>query len=140
VGRGLLVTVPHVPLVEPGIQHGTPVIFAIPAANGRVFGAFQPGVSRDQFGKIRPAPAYAHARTPLRNGRRIDLNNDAAHSNVLDTVSTGKYEASHYFVFPVLRLIWFPVGWGFAPLSSATGNMGLSADGLMPLLRACRTP
>jgi hypothetical protein len=94
--RGLLSPLPHPRLVEPALDHGLPVTFAVPADNGSFFAAFEPGVGQDQFGEIRPAPAYVHARTQVRNGVLIDLNNDPGHPDVLHTVATGKYEALHY--------------------------------------------
>jgi hypothetical protein len=97
--RGLLAPVPHERLVEPAVHDGMPVTFAVPANNGSSFGAFEPGVGQDEFGEVRPAPAYVHARTRVQDGLFIDLNNDPEHPNVLETVGGGGYEALHYVDF-----------------------------------------
>ena len=67
---------------------------------GKSFAALEPGATEGVNGsEVRSAPAYVHARTQVRNGSLIDLNNDPARPDVNDTVSRGNYRALHYVDF-----------------------------------------
>jgi hypothetical protein len=97
--QGLLAPVPHQRLVEPAVQNGSFVTYSVPANNNSFFGAFEPGVGGDDFGEVRPAPAYIHARTLVEDGTLIDLNNDPQRPDVRQTVRDGGYQALHYVDF-----------------------------------------
>ena len=94
---GLVVPVPHARLVEEAVDAGGFVTFRVnPAQSG--FAALEPGAQQDAAtgAEVRPAPAYVHARTEVRNGVLIDLNADSSRPDVLATVSQGGYDALHY--------------------------------------------
>jgi hypothetical protein len=91
--------VPHPRLVEPAAVNGQLVTYTVPRGP-KAFAALEPGASLAPDGpEIRPAPAYVHARTQVRNGVAIDLNNDPARPDVNETVSRGNYQALHYVDF-----------------------------------------
>ncbi|MBX3318321.1 MAG: hypothetical protein KF890_00430 [Nitrospira sp.] len=60
---------------------------------------WSPAPLRGRWIGSRPAPAYVHARTQVRSGSLIDLNNDPTRPDVNDTVSRGNYRALHYVDF-----------------------------------------
>jgi hypothetical protein len=98
--NGLVTPEPHPRLVEPAMLNGQFVTYAVPPAQSG-FAALEPGAASDAStgAEVRPAPAYVHARTEVRNGVTIDLNQDATRPDVLATVSKGKYKALHYVDF-----------------------------------------
>jgi len=96
---GWLIPVPHPRLVEPAMLNGKLLTFKVPKGN-KNFAALEPGATTGVDGsEIRPAPAYVHARSQVRNGEVVDLNNDPARPDVNNTVSKGGYEALHYVDF-----------------------------------------
>lgn len=96
--RGLLMPEPHARLVEPARFNGTFLTYRVPpAASG--FAAFEPGAQVVAGAEVRPAPAYVHARTEVRNGTLVDLGADPTRPNVLASVSNGNYDALHYVDF-----------------------------------------
>lgn len=95
--QGLLVPTVHDRLIEPAMLNGNPVTFKVPKNNDSTFGSYEPGVDQDDFGEIRPAPAYIHARTKVQGGVMIDLNNTEA--DVRQAVAKGNYDALHYVDF-----------------------------------------
>ncbi len=99
LGAGIVMPVPHPRLVEQASVNGQLLTFIVP--NGpKAFAALEPGASQSADGsEIRSAPAYVHARTEVRNGVTIDLNNDPTRPDVNDTVSTGNYKALHHVDF-----------------------------------------
>ena len=99
LGAGIVMPVPHPRLVEPATLNGQPLTYRVPRG-AKAFAAVEPGASQSADGsEIRPAPAYVHARSEVRNGVTIDLNNDPARPDVNDTVSRGNYQALHYVDF-----------------------------------------
>jgi hypothetical protein len=96
---GLLAPVPHERLVEPAKHDGAFLTFRVPANNSSFFASYEPGVGSDDFGEIRPAPAYVHARTQVNDGTLVDLTNDPARPDVRATVRAGDYDALHYVDF-----------------------------------------
>ena len=98
-GAGIVMPVPHPRLVEPAALNGQFVTYTVPRG-AKAFAALEPGATQAADGsEIRPAPAYVHARTQVRDGVAIDLNNDPARPDVNDTVSKGNYQALHYVDF-----------------------------------------
>ena len=97
---GMVTPVVHPRLVEPATLNGQFVTYRVPPAQS-VFAALEPGADTDQstMAEVRSAPAYVHARTEVRNGVTVDLNNDPTRPNVLATVSAGNYDALHYVDF-----------------------------------------
>ncbi|TKB94425.1 MAG: hypothetical protein E8D41_04360 [Nitrospira sp.] len=101
LGMGIVIPVPHPRLVEPAMVNGRLLTYRVPPGE-KVFAALEPGPDEDEGvngSEIRPAPAYVHARTQVRNGVLIDLNNDPARPDVNDIVSRGNYRALHYVDF-----------------------------------------
>lgn len=99
LGEGIVMPVPHPRLVEPATVNGRFLTYRVPSGQ-KSFAALEPGAASGTDGsEIRPAPAYVHARTQVRNGVLIDLNNDPARPAVNDTVSAGNYQALHYVDF-----------------------------------------
>jgi hypothetical protein len=100
VPPGLLFPTPHPRLVEPAMKDGNFVTYRVPPAQS-AFAAFEPGADRDPAtgAEVRPAPAYVHARTQVRNGALVDLGDDPNHPDVLANVSQGNYDALHYVDF-----------------------------------------
>jgi len=99
LGAGVVMPQPHTRLVEPATVNGQFLTFKVTPAQ-RGFAALEPGAASGADGsEIRPAPAYVHARSQVRNGVIIDLNNDPTRPDVNDTVSRGNYEALHYVDF-----------------------------------------
>ncbi|MDF0674568.1 MAG: hypothetical protein P0120_09590 [Nitrospira sp.] len=98
-GTGIVIPVPHPRLVEPAMVNGRLLTYRVPPGQ-KAFAALEPGAAQGADGsEIRPAPAYVHARTQVRNGALIDLNNDPNRPDVNATVSTGNYRALHYVDF-----------------------------------------
>ena len=98
-GAGIVMPVPHPRLVEPAAVNGQFVTYTVPRG-AKAFAALEPGAAQAADGsEIRPAPAYVHARTQVRDGVVIDLNNDPVRPDVNDTVSRGNYQALHYVDF-----------------------------------------
>jgi hypothetical protein len=97
---GLLFPVPHARLVEPAKRDGKFVTYRVPPSRSG-FAAFEPGAQQDEAtgAEVRPAPAYVHARTQVRNGSLFDLGHDPNHPDVLANVSQGNYDALHYVDF-----------------------------------------
>lgn len=97
---GLVTPVPHPRLVEPATVNGQFVTYVVPPARSG-FAALEPGADIDAAtdAEVRPAPAYVHARTEVRDGVAIDLNHDVTRPDVRATVSKGKYNALHYVDF-----------------------------------------
>ena len=96
---GLVVPVPHQRLVEKASSDGQLLTFKVPPGP-KGFAALEPGAASSVDGsEIRPAPAYVHARSEVRNGVVIDLNNDPLRPDVNKTVSKGNYQALHYVDF-----------------------------------------
>jgi hypothetical protein len=95
---GLLFPVVHARLIEPAQHNGAPLTYPVPRANSG-FAALEPGATMLDGMEVRPAPAYVHARTEVRNGAMVNLNNDATRPDVLATVSGGNYQALHYVDF-----------------------------------------
>lgn len=99
LGMGIVMPVPHPRLVEPATVKGRLLTYRVPRGE-KAFAALEPGAAQGADGsEIRSAPAYVHARTQVRNGTLIDLNNDPTRPDVNDTVSTGNYRALHYMDF-----------------------------------------
>lgn len=99
LGAGVVMPVPHPRLVEPASVNGQLLTYTVPK-EPKAFAALEPGASQGVDGsEIRPAPAYVHARTQIKNGVSIDLNNDPSRPNVNLTVSNGNYQALHYVDF-----------------------------------------
>ncbi|MBW8832570.1 MAG: hypothetical protein JF606_24860, partial [Burkholderiales bacterium] len=97
VAPGLVVPVPHRRLVEEATENGAFLTFPVsPSASG--FAALEPGAAPDEAtrAEVRPAPAYVHVRTQVRNGVLIDLNADSSRPDVRHTVRQGGYDALHY--------------------------------------------
>ncbi|MFX1678497.1 hypothetical protein PV762_04630 [Mitsuaria sp. CC2] len=95
--QGRVVPVPHARFVEEAKDGGAFLTFAVkPSAS--VFAALEPRgrIDPDTQAEVRPAPAYVHVRTQVKNGALIDLNADASRPDVLQTVSQGGYDALHY--------------------------------------------
>ena len=99
--KGLVCATPHPRLVEEVRLNGAFVTFPVPANNASAFAALEPGAQRDQTtgAEVRPAPAYVHARTKVKNGVLSDLGNDPTHPDVLKNVQAGNYDALHYTDF-----------------------------------------
>ena len=99
-GQAMLMPVPHPRLVEPARRNGTFVTYRVPPAESG-FAAFEPGADIDETtgAEVRPAPAYVHARTEVRDGVLIDLGADPTRPDVLANVSKGNYDALHYVDF-----------------------------------------
>ena len=99
--QGLLCAIPHARLVEEVKLNGAFVTFPVPANNSSAFAALEPGAVSDPAtgAEVRPAPAYVHARTKVKNGALSDLGNDPTHPDVLQNVRTGGYDALHYTDF-----------------------------------------
>ncbi len=96
---GTVLPVPHSRLVEAASVGGQLVTFKVPKGQ-KGFAALEPGAAQAVDGsEIRPAPAYVHARSEVRNGVVIDLNNDPLRPDVNATVSKGGYQALHYVDF-----------------------------------------
>jgi hypothetical protein len=92
-GRGVLVPDPHQRLVEPArTKAGKLVTYRVPKNGKNTFAAFEAGTDKH----YRPYPEYVHARTEVRNGELIDLNEDATHPDVRARVAEGGYDALHY--------------------------------------------
>jgi len=99
LGSGIIMPVPHPRLVEEASVKGHLLTYKVPSGP-KAFAALEPGANTSADGaEIRPAPAYVHARTEVRNGVAIDLNNDPLRPDVNNTVSQGDYEALHYVDF-----------------------------------------
>lgn len=99
LGEGIVMPVPHPRLIEPATVNGRFLTYRVPSGQ-KSFAALEPGAASGTDGsEIRPAPAYVHARTQVRNGVLIDLNNDPTRPDVNDTVSRGNYRALHYVDF-----------------------------------------
>ncbi len=99
LSEGIVMPIPHPRLVEPATVNGRLVTYRVPRG-GKSFAALEPGATEGVNGsEVRSAPAYVHARTQVRNGSLIDLNNDPARPDVNDTVSRGNYRALHYVDF-----------------------------------------
>lgn len=99
MSSGMVVPVPHPRLVEPASVGGQLLTFKVPKGQ-KAFAALEPGADSGVGGsEIRPAPAYVHARSQVRNGVVIDLNNDPLRPDVNNTVSKGGYQALHYVDF-----------------------------------------
>ena len=97
--EGMLMPVVHPRLVEPAKHNGQFVTYRVQAADSS-FAALEPGATTILADmEVRPAPAYVHARTKVVAGTLVDLNNDPARPDVLDTVSQGNYDALHYVDF-----------------------------------------
>ena len=75
--QGLLCPAVHPRLVEPARLDGDFVTSHVPPAQS-TFGALEPGAEQDEAtgAEVRPAPAYIHARTEVRDGILHDLSND----------------------------------------------------------------
>ncbi len=98
-GAGIVMPVPHPRLVEPAHVNGRLLTFRVPRV-AKTFAALEPGADEGVDGsEVRSAPAYVHARTQVRNGVLIDLNNDPTRPDVNSTVSAGNYQALHYVDF-----------------------------------------
>lgn len=96
---GWVMPVVHPRLVEPAMLNGKLLTYKVPKGP-KNFAALEPGsTTSDDGAEIRPAPAYVHARSQVRNGVVVDLNNDPARPDVNKTVSNGGYEALHYVDF-----------------------------------------
>src|SRR5262245_25426523 len=99
LGAGIVMPVVHPRLVEPAMVNGQFLTYTVPPGSPS-FAALEPGASSGVDGsEIRPAPAYVHARTQVRNGITIDLNNQHQRPDVNATVAAGNYEALHYLDF-----------------------------------------
>ena len=96
---GIIMPIPHPRLVEQASVNGQLLTYKVPPGS-RGFAALEPGAMQSADGsEIRPAPAYVHARTEVRQGVTIDLNNDPLRPDVNNTVSKGNYDALHYVDF-----------------------------------------
>ena len=96
---GMVMPIPHNRLVEPAKVSGQLLTYKVPRG-GKSFAALEPGATSIVNGaEIRPAPAYVHARSEVKDGVVIDLNNDPTRPNVNKTVSDGNYQALHYVDF-----------------------------------------
>ncbi|MEO8166406.1 MAG: hypothetical protein ABI619_13525, partial [Betaproteobacteria bacterium] len=99
-GHALVVPTPHPRLVEPALAaDGKVQTYLVPRNNQSGFAAYEPATGGDDFGEIRPAPAYVHARTEVVGAGTVDLNDDPQRPNVLATVQKGGYQAAHYLDF-----------------------------------------
>ena len=99
LGSGLMMPVPHTRLVERATVNGNLLTFTVPK-EPKSFAALEPGAESGVDGsEIRPAPAYVHARSQVRNGVVTDLNSDPTRPDVNQTVSLGNYQALHYVDF-----------------------------------------
>lgn len=100
LGAGIVMPVPHARLVEQASVDGQLLTFVVPRKT-TAFAALEPGAADEGVDRseIRPAPAYVHARTEVRDGVAIDLNNDPIRPDVNKTVSKGNYKALHYVDF-----------------------------------------
>src|SRR5205823_11861150 len=85
---GLLFPVVHPRLVEPAVLNGKFVTFRVPPSTSE-FAALEPRATMDHGAEVRPAPAYVHARTKVRDGILIDLGNDPANPDVRHIVRDG---------------------------------------------------
>ena len=93
---GMVMPIPHDRFVEPAKVNGQLLTYKVPRGR-KAFAALEPGATSGVDGsEIRPAPAYVHARSEVKNGVVIDLNNDPLRPNVNKTVSDGNYQALHY--------------------------------------------
>ncbi|MCE6977264.1 hypothetical protein EI534_07585 [Pseudomonas frederiksbergensis] len=95
---GLVTPVPHPRLVEPARFNGELLSFKVPMSES-AFAALEPGAQVVEGMEVRPAPAYVNARTEVRNGTMIDLNQDSTRPDVRETVAAGDYDALHFTDF-----------------------------------------
>lgn len=99
MSAGTVMPVPHTRLVEEASVNGQLLTYVVPK-KPKAFAALEPGAASGVNGsEVRPAPAYVHARSEVRNGVIHDLNNDPTRPDVNDTVSKGNYNALHYLDF-----------------------------------------
>ncbi len=99
-GSGTIIPVPHTHLVAVARDSSGQVqTFSVPKNNKNGFAAYEPRTGADEFGEIRPAPAYVHARTRVTGNQLINLNDDAQRPDIRATVRAGGYEAAHYVDF-----------------------------------------
>ncbi|MGE0442648.1 MAG: hypothetical protein AB7L66_15180 [Gemmatimonadales bacterium] len=106
---GLLVPVPHDPLVEPAVYRGRPLGFNVPNDGGFVSSLDVVGPHNAEGDEIRPAPAYVHVRTMMTDAGEVDLNQ---FSDVAKRVNRGGYRARHYVDFTGDGWVEARVTWG----------------------------
>ncbi len=88
--KGLLIPVPHEPLVERATFNGRPAVFPVDSGLGVLASSLS--LSRD-----RSAPEFVHARHKVEpDGSITNLNSQA---NVANIVDSGDYDAQHYVDF-----------------------------------------
>jgi hypothetical protein len=96
-GIGLLVPIPHSPLIEPAKYKGKDLSFIVPKNSTNLSSSlYIPNATDSKGTNGRHAPEYVHVRTRILNGNLDDLNEQA---DVVDIVISGGYNALHYIDF-----------------------------------------
>jgi hypothetical protein len=96
LGVGLVVPIPHSPLIEPAKYKNKDLSFKVPQISSLSSSLNIPAIPVDNNDIIRHAPEYVHVRTRISNSNQDNLNDQP---NVTDIVSTGGYNALHYLDF-----------------------------------------
>ncbi len=92
-GTGLVVPIPHSPLVEIAKYKGKDLSFMVPQNSSNLSSSLN--IPADDKGR-RHASEYVHVRTRILNGNQDDLNEQP---NVVGIVVSGGYSALHYIDF-----------------------------------------
>lgn len=92
-GRVAVVPKVHKRLVEPAVIDGRALSFRVPARPAEAFATYTTPFENTGQGEIHPYPAYVHARTQVRDGNLVDLNEQA---DVGARVAAGGYDALLY--------------------------------------------
>jgi hypothetical protein len=100
-GQGLLVPVPHSPLVQPAMKNGNRLTFLVPSKPQQSSGSvisydWNPSLQINNDNGARHAPEFVHVRHKVFNDQVQDLNDDP---NVTELVMNGNYNAQHYIDF-----------------------------------------
>ncbi len=93
LGPGWLVPAVRPSLVEAAMVDGKPLTFRVTPDFVDVFAAFEPSTAGVGRGS---APEYVHARTQVKDGRFIDLNDN---TDVIGAMKKEPYDALHYVDF-----------------------------------------
>jgi hypothetical protein len=92
-GRVAVLPAVHKHLVEPATVDGRMLSFRVPARPGEAFATYTTPFENVGNEEIHPYPAYVHARTQVRDGTLVDLNDEA---DVGARVAAGGYDALLY--------------------------------------------
>jgi hypothetical protein len=97
LGSGLVVPVPHSPLIEPAKYKGKDLSFIVPKNSPNLSSSLYIPNASSSDGKVgRHASEYVHVRTRILNGNQDDLNEQP---DVVGIVVSGGYNALHYIDF-----------------------------------------